>query len=265
MKLPVAAIQMRPKLGRVERNLARAGSLAAEAAAAGAKLIVLPEFFSTGMGYDPALEPAALPPDGAAVALLTDLASEHGALVAGSFLCAVSPGSTRNRFVLAGPAGPLGHHDKDLPTMWENCYYEPGTDDGAIRAGGLTVGVVLCWEMMRGQTARRLAGRVDLLIGGSAWWSAPHWSPRHFWRQLGARNAANAAEAPAMMASLLGVPYIHAALAGPLRCSTPGLPLSYVGRFEGGAVICDADGTELARSANRDDDSVVLAEVEVQA
>ena len=51
--------------------------------------------------------------------------------------------------------------------MWENSFYIGGDDDGVIDAGELKVGAAVCWEMMRTQTVRRLAGRVDLVIGGS--------------------------------------------------------------------------------------------------
>ena len=250
---------MRPRIGAVEHNLDRARVLAEEAAAAGAELIVLPEFFSTGMAYDPALDEAALPFDGAATTLLRTLAADHGALVGGSFICTTESGARRNRFVLVGPDGVLGYHDKDLPTMWENCYYEPGTDDGLIEAGGLTFGVAMCWELMRAQTARRLRGRVDILIGGSAWWSVPDWRPAPLWHRLARRNATNAARAPAAMAHLLGVPYVHAALCGGVRCDMPLLPLRYRGRYVGGAVISDAHGAALARRGAESGEGVVLA------
>ena len=50
---------------------------------------------------------------------------------------------------------------EDLPTMWENAFYVGGHDDGRIAIGATDVGVALCWELMRAQTARRLRGQVD--------------------------------------------------------------------------------------------------------
>ena len=174
----VAAIQLEPVIADVAANLEACERLVDRAGAAGAEWIVLPEFFTTGIAFREELAEAALAPDGAATGLLSDLATRHSAFVGGSFLCRDPDGEVRNAFVLAGPDGRiLGRHDKDLPTMWENAFYVGGRDDGVIDAGGLTVGAAVCWEFMRAQTAARLRGRVDLVVGGSGWWSVPPWPP----------------------------------------------------------------------------------------
>src|SRR5215212_9605666 len=122
-------------------NLEACERLASEAAAAGADWIALPEFFTTGVAFDERLADAALAPDGAAFELMRELAVRHGATVGGSFLCREPDG------------------------------------DGVIAAGELTAGAAVCWELMRSQTARRLRGRVDVVTGGSCWWSVPPWPP----------------------------------------------------------------------------------------
>src|SRR3954467_1922258 len=180
-----AAIQVEPVIADVAANLDACERLADAAAADGAELIVLPEFFTTGIAFDPRLADAALAPDGAATDLLRDLARRHVALVGGSFLCRDGDGHVRNAFLLAGRDGAiLGRHDKDLPTMWENAFYVGGSDDGVIEAGGVTAGAAVCWEFMRTQTARRLRERVDLVLGGSNWWSIPGWPPRAVTRRI---------------------------------------------------------------------------------
>src|ERR1039458_8412541 len=105
-------------------------------------------------------------------------------------------GEVRNAFLLAGPDGLFGRHDKDLPTMWENALYVGGDDDGVIEAGEVTVGAAVCWEFMRTGTARRLRGRVDLVMGGSNWWSIPQRPPSAYTRRAEAANGATAARAP---------------------------------------------------------------------
>ena len=141
-------------------NLEQAERLGHEAGAAGAHWIVLPEFFTTGIGFVPELADAALAPDGEATQLLLALAARHGAWVGGSFLCRDSDGHVRNAFMLASPGGRIaGRHDKDLPTMWENSFYVGGEDAGIVDADGMPVGVALCWELMRTQTVRRVRGR----------------------------------------------------------------------------------------------------------
>lgn len=258
----VAAIQLEPVIADVAANLEACERLADRAAAAGAEWIVLPEFFTTGIAFCEELAGAALAPDGAATGLLSDLATRHGAFVGGSFLCRDPDGEVRNAFVLAGPGGRiLGRHDKDLPTMWENAFYVGGGDDGVIDAGGLTVGAAVCWEFMRTQTAARLRGRVDLVVGGSGWWSVPPWPPTAVTRRLEASNARTAALVAQSFAPLVGAPVIHAAHAGPLECPLPWTPLTYRGTFEGGAVICDAHGRVLARRERRDGPGVALADI----
>lgn len=57
--------------------------------------------------------------------------------------------------------------------MWENCYYIGGSDDGILETTAGNIGVALCWEFMRTRTVRRLLNRVDLVVGGSCWWTIP--------------------------------------------------------------------------------------------
>src|SRR5215211_4386242 len=99
----VAAIQLESVVGDVEANLAACQRLADAAAREGAEWIVLPEFFTTGMGFLPELTQHSLPPDGPATALLSALAKRHGAVVGGSFLCRDADGEVRNAFLLVTP------------------------------------------------------------------------------------------------------------------------------------------------------------------
>jgi predicted amidohydrolase len=257
-----AAIQLEPVVADVDANLAACERLADAAAAAGADWIALPEFFTTGIAFREELADAALAPDGEATDLLRSLATRHGATVGGSFLCRDPDGHVRNAFLLVGPDGRLlGRHDKDLPTMWENAFYVGGEDDGVIETGGLAAGVALCWELMRSQTATRLRGRVDVVIGGSGWWSIPPWPPAAATRRLEASNARTAATVAEHFARLVGAPVIHAAHAGPFSCPLPWLPISYRGFFEGGAAIADADGRVLARRDRREGPGFAIADV----
>src|SRR5699024_5096143 len=212
----VAAAQLEPRIGDVGENLRRCRELGDRAGAAGAEWIVLPEFFTTGMGFRDRVADAALPIDGAGTELLRDLAVRHGAVTAGSFVCRDEDGHNRNAWLLVAADGSvLGRHDKDVPTMWENCFYTGGTDDGVLDGGEHTVGAAMCWEFMRSRTARRLRGRVDLVVGGSAWWSVPQWPPRRVTRRLEAANARTAATVAPAMARAVGAGVVHASLCGP--------------------------------------------------
>ncbi len=259
-----AAIQLEATLGDVRANLAACERLADEAGRAGARLIALPEFFSTGIGFEPALATAALPPDGVATTLLTTLARRHQAVVGGSFLCRDLDGHVRNAYLLADPGGVVGRHDKDLPTMWENALYTGGHDDGVIAAGDHTVGAAVCWELMRTQTVRRLRGRVDVAMTGSGWWAIPRWRPHRLFDRLERRNAATARGAAASFARYIGAPVVHAAHAGTLDCAMPWLPMRYRGHFEGSALIAAADGTVIAERHSSAGEGVVLGEITLQ-
>ena len=261
----VAAVQLEVALGDVERNLAESERLVRAAAREGAELVALPEFFTTGIAFVPELADAAVAPDGPATELLTALASDEGIWLGGSFLCRDPDGEVRNAFLLAGPDGELlGRHDKDLPTMWENAFYVGGGDDGVIDAGPFTAGAAVCWEFMRSATARRLAGRVDVVVGGSNWWSIPSWPPAAVTRRLEAGNARTARMAPAAFARLVGAPVVHAAICGEVRCRWPELPLiPYEGHFQGGALVASADGEILAHRARQHGSGVALADVDV--
>ena len=258
----VAAVQLEPRAADVAANLEACERLADQAGAAGAELIALPEFFTTGMGFVPELADASLRPDGEATDLLLALARRHGALVGGSFLCRDPDGEARNAYLLATPDGIAGRHDKDLPTMWENAFYVGGTDDGVIAAGGLDLGAAVCWEFMRTQTARRLRGRVDLVVGGSFWWSVPPWPPAAVTRRREAANERLATRAAPAMAQYVGAPVVHAANCGPLRCAMPGAPFGYEGHIEGGASVTGAHGRVLAFRGRREGQGIVVADVE---
>jgi predicted amidohydrolase len=260
----IAAVQLEAAVGDVAENLRRCRALGDEAGAAGAEWIVLPEFFTTGMGFVEAIADAALPPDGAGTQLLRELATRHDAVVGGSFICRDEDGHNRNAWFLVAPDGRvLGRHDKDLPTMWENCFYVGGRDDGVIDADGLAVGAAVCWEFMRTQTVRRLRGRVDLLVGGSAWWSIPPWPPAALTRRLEASNARTATSIAPAMARAVGAPVAHAAHTGALECPMPLVPgVPYHGHFEGGTCIVDGRGGVLAWRGRGDGPGIAVADVE---
>lgn len=255
-------MEVRP--GNVQANLESAERLARDAAASGAELIALPEFFTTGAAFLPELADGSLPPDGEATRMLTRVAAECGVFLGGSFLCRDADLEVRNAFLLAGPDGRvLGRHDKDLPTMWENALYVGGSDDGLIEAGDLTFGAAVCWEFMRRPTVERLRGRVDLVVGGSNWWSIPEWPPAGITRRMERANAYRAVAAPASFGRLVGAPVVHGAICGEFRCPMPEFPrFQYRGRFQGGALIADAEGRILARRGVNEGEGFVTAEID---
>lgn len=256
----VAAIQLQTVIGDIDANLAACEKLADTAARQGAEWIILPEFFTTGAGFLPELAHRSLPPDGVATALLLSLAKRHKAVVGGSFLCRDTDGHVRNAFFLATPDGIAGRHNKDIPTMWENCFYIGGTDDGLIEVGNLTVGVALCMELNRTQTAKRLRGKADIVVGGSFKWGAPKGLPFHRYLQASIERYTDWTPP---FARLVGCPVVEATHCGRIRCKTPLLPMPYIANLGGGATICDGAGNILARRAASEGPGIILADIDV--
>ncbi len=256
----VAAVQLQTVIGDIDANLAACEKLAEMAAKEGAEWIILPEFFTTGVGFLPELAQCSLPPDGIATALLLGLARRHEAVVGGSFLCRDDDGHVRNAFFLATPEGIAGRHNKDIPTMWENCFYIGGTDDGLIEVGKLTAGVALCQEFNRTQTVERLRGKADIVVGGSFTWGAPEGIPFHHYLQTSIERYTGWAT---MFAKLAGCPVVEATHCGRIRCKTPLLPMPYITNLGGGAIICEAAGNILARRSKDDGAGVVVADLKV--
>ncbi len=261
----IAAVQLAAVVGDIEANLRACESLGDRAARDGAQWIILPEFFTTGMAYDSRLDDCAMPADGAAAGLMAGLARRHQAVVGGSFLCEDPDGHVRNAFMLFAPDGTLlGRHDKDLPTMWENYFYAGGDDDGVIALpDGRSAGVAMCWELIRSRTARRLREKVDVVVGGSCWWSIPGWRPRTVTRRMEQANRHNAASAAAVIARMAGAPVAHAAHCGTIECPMPLTPLRYRGHAEGGTAVYDAAGNALAFRDAREGPGVVIADVQI--
>ena len=255
----MAAVQLEPVIGDIDANLAACERLADTAAVEGAEWIVLPEFFTTGVGFFPELAERSLPPDGAATELLLSLARRHGAVVGGSFLCGDFDGEVRNAFFLVTPEGVAGRHDKDIPTMWENCFYVGGTDDGLVEVHGLTAGVAMCQELNRTRTVERLRGRAEVVVGGSFTWGAPGWMP--FRGRLQSSIERYTDWAP-RFARLVGCPVVEATHCGRMCCKTPLLPVPYETSLGGGATVCDATGKVLARRDAGEGAGVAVADIE---
>jgi predicted amidohydrolase len=185
----------------------------------------------------------------------------HNGVVVGSFI-AKSGKDCFNSFLLVFPSGQYYLHDKDLPTMWENSYYLGGADVGVLATPAGPVGAALCWELIRSQTVRRLAGKVNFVVGGSCRWDMRLPVPPHQYADDQARLRNYLRQAPGDLARRLGVPVVHAAQAGEFEGLTPGNEtVPYVSRFLGETQITDGHGQVLARLAYEDGEGVVTADI----
>ena len=260
--MKVAAVQMTATLGDVDKNLQSARRLAVDAFSHGARMVILPEFFTSAMGFHPVMNSVMEKPDGPALLLLKELAAAWNGIIGGSFITA-GKAHAYNSFFLVFPDQQIFRHDKDQPTMWENCYYRGGSDDGVFKTSIGDIGVALCWELVRTRTVRRMIGRVDLVVGGSCWWNLPQKPLPGFTDSVRDKNVSIMRETPARFARLMGCPVVHAAHAGEFKGKTPMLPgFVYESFFLGETQIVSAEGTVLARMGTADGEGYIMAEID---
>ena len=262
----VAAIQLDTDIGNTYKNLAACARLVEEAVSSGARWIGLPEFFNTGISWQPDLVNAIEFEDGRSARLLCELSKKYSVVLGGSFLCRLSNGAVKNRYLCFDHGELVGRHDKDIPTMWESAFYEAGEDDGVIgNIDGIRVGAAVCWEFMRTQTAKRMAGKVDIIMGGSHWWSLPTNWPQSLLMGSECQNIENAIRSVQETAKLIGAPVVHASHCNTFSCKLPGIPfLKYDGELEGNTAIIDAQGNILSIRRKEEGEGVVLASVELK-
>lgn len=262
-EVTAAAIQLDTRVGDTQHNLAACRRLSERAVEMGAGWIALPEFFNTGVNFDPSLVRAIETDDGPSVRFLQAFSHQHGVVIGGSLMCRVAEGGVRNRYFCFNNGELVGTHDKDLPTMWENAFYEPGESDDTGELGeiaGVRVGTAVCWEFMRSQTARRLQGKVDVLLGGSHWWSMPEDWPSWLTRKMETHNLSNLLAVVKENARLIGVPVVHASHCNSIESGSPGMPgFVYRGSLEGHTAIVDGYGNLLAHRNKAQGEGVVTA------
>lgn len=265
--ITAAAIQLDTEIGNTKKNLAACKYLAQQACYEGAEWIALPEFFNTGISWKPELVEAIENEQGPSATFLRTFSQQHSVVIGGSFLCRIESGGVRNRYLCFSNGVLVGKHDKDLPTMWENAFYEAGDkeDIGYLgRVGDIRVGSAVCWEFLRSQTSRRLRNKVDVVIGGSHWWSLPKNWPAWLVNRDEAYNNKNLLKTVQKTARLIGAPIIHASHCNQFSCTTPGIPfLNYHGVLEGNAAIIDGKGKVLAVRTKEQGRGVVIAEIKL--
>ncbi len=177
--IKIALAQMDVKWADPEANLATARDMVAQAATAGADLVVLPELW--GSGYDLAHAAAyATPLDSGLFEAMATLAREHGLYVAGSLL-EESEGRIYNTCALFGPQGLVGRYRKLhlFCLMAEDRYLAPG--DGPALCSDLPWGataLAICYDLRFPELFRGYAVAGARLMLIPAQWPArrvDHW------------------------------------------------------------------------------------------
>lgn len=167
--MKIAAVQM-VSTPDLDRNLLAAGRLVQEAAALGARLVALPEYFCLlGRRDTDKLAVAERPGQGPVQAFLGEAAKRHGLWIVGGTMPMAVPGSTervRNTCLVFGPDGEaLARYDKIHLFAFDNGrerydearVLEPGDTPSGFMAQGHRVGLSVCYDLRFPELYRALA------------------------------------------------------------------------------------------------------------
>ena len=176
----VAAIQHDIVWEQGEQTRAHVRPMIAEAAAGGARLIVLSEMYATGFSMEP--ERIAEDEGGPNEQFLIDAAAEHGAHVIASIAQRGADGQYRNNAVLARPDGTVTRYAKIHPFTFagEHERYAAGTGHCTVDVDGLRVSLFVCYDLRFADEFWATALDTDCYVV-VANWPAPR---RDHWRTL---------------------------------------------------------------------------------
>jgi predicted amidohydrolase len=170
--LRLGLIQMLVRPGDVAANLLRAGQLVAEAAAGGARIVLLPEAMDCGWTHESARTCAGPVPGGTTFVALQGLAREYGVYVC-SGLVERSGDRLFNAAVLLDPRGNLLLHHRKLNELdIAHDLYEQGDRLGVARTPVGTLGLMICADgFATGHVVSRTLGLMgaDVILSPGAW------------------------------------------------------------------------------------------------
>jgi len=232
----VAAVQSDIVWEDPPANFARLGPWIAAAAAAGARLVALPEMF--GCGFSMAAERIREPLGGPSASFLAEQARRHGVWVAGS-LPEQPEGEPRpfNTLVLAAPDGTLHRYRKIHPFSFagEDRHYGAGREHVTVEVEGLRLTLFVCYDLRFADEFWATALRTDAYLVVANW---PERRRHHWTGLLHARAIEN-------QAYVIGVNRVG---------TGDGLP------YVGDSRIVDPWGEALATAAGSE--TLILAEVD---
>lgn len=261
-QVTVAAIQMACSSDR-EDNLRRAEARVREAAAAGARVILLQELFETPYfcidQSDRHFDLATSAEENPALARLQQVAAELGVVLPVSFFERAGPAFFNSLVMLDADGRRLGlyrkSHIPNGPGYQEKQFFSPG-DTGfkvwSTRYGRIGVGI--CWDQWFPEAARVMALQgAELLLYPTAIGSEPQdasLDSRDHWQRVMQGHAA-ANMVPVVAANRIGreVSQVDANLAI---------------TFYGSSFICDETGAKVAE-AGRGDEAMLLATFDLEA
>ena len=188
----VAAIQSNIVWEDPEANFERLRPWVAAAAAAGARLVVLPEMFACG--FSMATERVRETPDGPSARFLADQANQHGLWICGSIPeSAAGEARPYNTLVLASPGGRVLHRYRKIHPFsfaGEHEHYGAGDLHVTVDIEGLRCTLFVCYDLRFADEFWGRAHDTDAYIVVANW---PERRRRHWTTLLQARAIENQA------------------------------------------------------------------------
>lgn len=180
--LRVACLQMEPRVGEKERNVARSLELIRGASDAGAKLAVLPELTNSGYVFETREEAFALAervPDGPTTKAWMEAAARYDMVIVAG-ITERDGDNLYNAAVVVGPKGYLGTYRKNHLWGAENLFFEPGNLGMPVfHIGPGRIACAICYDIWFPETFRLAALQgADLLCVATNWVPMPQ-QPGH--------------------------------------------------------------------------------------
>ena len=245
----VACVQTEPVLGDIEANIDLTVAGLSEAAAAGARLAVLPEAASSGYMFRNMAEAAAgsQPVDGGpTIRAWEQVARDSGMWVCGGFV-EDGGGALYNSAALIGPDGVAAVYRKVHLWGWEKSLYAPGNLGFPVTATPLgRIGMGICYDAWFPETFRSsaLAG-ADVVCLPSNWVPVPGQPEGLLMAHMMSMTGASSNEI-----------YV-------LACSRSGTERGQ--DFLGSSIVADPAGWLLAGPAPREGAAVITADIDPAA
>jgi predicted amidohydrolase len=239
----VAACQIDPQLGEVDRNLERIERWVVDAAQAGASLVVLPEAATTGYAFTSLDE--ALPVARRAGVVAAELLAGMAAKLAITIVCGTLEAEGDEVFNSALVMSPDGRRFKyrkmHLPFLGIDRFATPGPDaPWVVEVAGLRLGVLICYDLRFPEAARICALEgADLIALPTNWPVGVNFHPGIF---APARAAEN-----------------HCYLLAADRVGTE-RDVTFIGR----SLLIDYDGNQMAMASDTEEE-MIIGEIDPEA
>lgn len=239
----IAALQLDPQIGEVDRNLERIERAVADAAAAGAALAVAPEAAVTGYAFGSADEamPVARRASAVAANRLAEVAARYRVDVICGCIEAEGDDLYNAALLLTADGQRYVYRKTHLPFLGVDRFVTPGEDPPfVVNLGSVRVGMLVCYDLRFPETARICALEgADLIALPTNWPVGVEFHPELF---APARAAEN-----------------HCYLIAADRVGTE-RGTTFIGR----SLVVDFNGKKLAEAGGSDEE-LLLAEIDPEA